>query len=68
MASSHRALTTTARLVLRFAITAEPLSSSMENIVDLLAGNAAGRHQVIDASLRFRAPQSQSCSQRHAEE
>jgi hypothetical protein len=29
---------------------------STEDIVNLLAGHAAGRHQMIDAGLRFRAP------------
>ncbi|KAF0163292.1 MAG: hypothetical protein FD157_3162 [Rhodocyclaceae bacterium] len=68
MAKSHMTLPTTAHFTLRFAVTAEPLSSSMEDIVNLLAGKMAGRHQVIDASLRFGAPQSQPCGQRHTEE
>jgi len=62
------ALATAIHLALRFAVTAEPLSSSMQNIVNLLAGNMAGRHQVIDASLWFRTPQRQPCRQSHAED
>ncbi|MCX7155082.1 MAG: hypothetical protein NTW45_01390 [Rhodocyclales bacterium] len=62
------ALAMPAHRTLRFAVTAASLKSSMEDIVNLLAGNMAGRHQVINACLRFRTPQCQSCCKSHAEE
>lgn len=40
----------------RITILAFSLSRSMKDIVNLLAGDATDRHQLIDAGLRFGAP------------
>jgi len=61
-------LPTAAQFTLRFAVTTEPLPSSMENIVNLLARSMTRGHQMIHTCLRFRTPQSQSCGNGHAQE